>query len=53
MGAKIWSMGVEPWNELPEILQTLLLNFLSKKSQKIQSKLYVELKYLELGTLEI
>ena len=27
--------------------------FFQKKSQKIHSKLYVELNYLELGTLEI
>ena len=46
-------MGAKTWNEFPEILKTLLPNFLSKKSQKIHSKLYVEFNYLELGTLEV
>ena len=46
-------MGAKTWNELPEKLKNSTSKFSLKKSQEIYSKLYVELNYLQLGTLEI
>ena len=46
-------MEAKTWNELPDTLKNSTSKFSFKKISKIYSKLYVELSYLELGTLEI
>ena len=46
-------MATTTWNELPEILKNSTSKFSFKKSQKLHSQLYVDLKYIELGTPEI
>ena len=48
----IRNMGTKTWNDLSEILKNSTSNFLSKKAQKIYSKLYVEFNYSELVLLK-